>query len=476
MKQFALHERNTYKWWALAVMSLGNFTVSLDNSILASCLPRLVTVFQTDPIVIGWVNIAYLVASQSFMLTFAKIGDEKGRKLVYVAGMAFYTAGMVICSLSQGVGQLICARALQGIGAATTLSLSMAIAVAVFPAEERGKTLGILAGIYSIGLVMGPVMGGFILDLLGWRAVFYARIPLALTSLITAWAVIKEQKSKDPHFRFDMAGAVSLCGLLTCVLLFLSFGGKRGFGSNAAFILAFLIPLFLFFFIRAEKRASSPVINISLFKERSFAAATLGAMVYTLSASSAVFLVPFYLIEGLGSSASMVGVYMGLLAAPVTFTSPISGKLSDKMGAPYLSAAGMLVNCFALYYLSRLGVEATFIAIGTGTFLHGCGMGIFTPPNNSAIISSVPRGMLGTASAIATTARQIGVSSGIAVSGAIYNAHREHYLNSLKEGFSLLSARKTAAAIGFHDALMVGLVIGIAGVFICLLSKSRKYD
>ncbi len=476
MRQFAFHGKDTYKWWVLVAVSIGNLTVSLDNSILASCLPQLVRVFRTDPIVVGWVNIAYLIASQSFMLTFAKIGDEKGRKLVYLTGMAFYTTGMIICSLSQGVGQLIFARALQGIGAATTLSLSMAIAVAVFPVEERGKTLGILAGVYSMGLVMGPVMGGFILDLLGWRAVFYTRIPLALISLIIAWIIIKEQKNKDPHFRFDLAGSISLCGLLTCILLFLSFGGKWGFRSASVIVPAFLIPLFLFFFMHAERYASSPVINISLFKKRSFTAATLSATVYTLSASAAVFLVPFYLIEALGSSGSMVGIYMGLLAAPVTFISPISGRLSDKIGATYLSASGMLVNCLALYCLSRLDVGSTFAAIGIGTFLHGCGMGIFSPPNNSSIMSSVPKSMLGTASAIATTARQIGVSSGIAISGAIYNAHKERYLNSLNEGLSLLSARKTAAAIGFHDALMVGLAIGIVGVFICLLSKSRKTD
>jgi MFS family permease len=118
MRQFAFHGKDTYKWWVLVAVSIGNLTVSLDNSILASCLPQLVRVFRTDPIVVGWVNIAYLIASQSFMLTFAKIGDEKGRKLVYLTGMVFYTTGMIICSLSQGVGQLIFARALQGIGAA----------------------------------------------------------------------------------------------------------------------------------------------------------------------------------------------------------------------------------------------------------------------------------------------------------------------------------------------------------------------
>jgi EmrB/QacA subfamily drug resistance transporter len=475
MNKSVFHEKNTYKWWVLVAVSIGSLTVSLDNSILAVCLPRLTKVFHTDSIVIGWLNIAFLIASQCFMLTFAKIGDEKGRKIVYMTGIAFYTIGLSICALSQGIGQLIFARTLQGLGAATTFSLSPAIAVAVFPAEERGKVLGIIAGVYSIGLVVAPVMGGFILDILGWRAVFYTRIPLALAALVTAWVVIKEQKNADPQFQFDIRGTVSLFGLLSCMLLYLSFGGKWGFAGSPAITLAALTIIFLFAFLHAEKRASHPVIDTTLFKERLFAAATLSATIYSLSSIAAVFLVPFYLMEGLGFSGSVVGVYMGMLAIPVLLIAPISGRLSDKIGSRSLSALGMFVNCLALYCLSRLGGEPTYIDVGICTVLVGCGMGIFMSPNNSAIIGSVPKDMLGTASAIAATARQIGVSSGIAIAGAIYSTHQVYRLTrSLDKGIDLASAKKVAVITGFHDALMVGLGIGIVGILTCLVRGSHK--
>lgn len=139
-------EKNGYKWWVLFTVSLGSITVALDQSILVAILPQLTRVFKTDSSVISWVNLIYYVMSLSLMLTLAKVGDAKGRKRVYITGLAFYTAGMLGCALSQNVAQLLVARAIQGVGAATGFSLSMAIAVAVFPSEQRGRAIGILAG------------------------------------------------------------------------------------------------------------------------------------------------------------------------------------------------------------------------------------------------------------------------------------------------------------------------------------------
>jgi EmrB/QacA subfamily drug resistance transporter len=408
------------------------------------------------------------------MLTLAKIGDAKGRKKVYMISIALYTVGLFICAVSQGIGQLIFARALQGIGAASTFSLSMAIAVAVFPVEQRGRMLGILTSVYSVGLVAGPVLGGFILDLLGWRAVFYTRVPLAIAGLAMVWIIIKEQKSEHPLFQLDMLGAIGLFGLFSCLLFFLSFGGKWGFGSISALIPAALTILFLVSFLYAEKQAIQPIIDLTLFKEPLFTAATLSATIYTLSSVMAVFLLPFYLMGSLGSTGSTVGIFMGLLALPVVLIAPVSGRLSDTIGSKLLSALGMLVGCLALFCLSRLGYESTHFAIGIGVVLLGCGMGIFQPPNNNIIMSSVPNDMLGTASAIAATARQLGVSSGIAISGALFSSHQASNLTGfLKQGVDLIPAQKMASAIGFHNALLVGIAIGIVGILTSLIGKHR---
>jgi EmrB/QacA subfamily drug resistance transporter len=472
-----VHGKDTYKWSVLVTVSIGCLTASLDNSILAPCLPRLAQAFQTDSGTISWVNIAYLVATLSCMLTLAKIGDAKGRKRVYMISMTVYILGLLGCALSEGIGQLICARAFQGIGASALFSLSMAMAVAVFPAEERGRTLGILTSVYSTGLVAGPVFGGFILDLLGWRAVFYTRIPLAMASFAMVWLVIKEQKSENLHFQLDARGAVGLFCFLSCLLLFLSFGGKWGFGSIPVLILAALAAVFLVFFLYSEKRSAQPIVNLTFFRKPLFAAATLSAAIYGVSTIMAVFLLPFYLMEGLKSTGSVVGVFMALMALPVVFISPISGRLSDRIGPKLLSCLGMIVACFALFHLSRLTYESTYVQIGTGVVLVGCSMGVFQPPNNNAIVGSVPKDALGTASAIALTARQLGVSSGLAMGGALFASHKAHNLTRLSEqGIGLALAQNISATISFHDALMIGLMIGTVGIFISLVGGSRKED
>ncbi|HEX2966906.1 MAG TPA: MFS transporter [Syntrophorhabdaceae bacterium] len=457
----------------LAAVSIGNLTVSIDNSILAPCLPYLVRIFHTDTNVISWVNIAYLIVSQSFMLTLAKLGDEKGRKLVYLSGMATYTCGLVMCSLAQGVGQLVLARAIQGIGAATTISLSMAIAVAVFPLEERGKTLGILAGINSLGLVAGPVMGGFILDLLGWRAVFFARIPIALTSLFMAWLIIREQKNEDDHAAFDVKGSTALFVFLSGLLLLLSFGARGGFGKLQSAILATLTVLSFILLFRYELQAKSPIINLALFKRLDFAGAATSAFVYSLSSCVAVFVIPFYLIEALGHSGSVVGVYMGLMAAPVVLTSPLSGRLSDRVQPRFVATLGVLINCVALYLLSRLDVNSSLVGVACGALLVGFGLGFFVPPINNIIMQSVPREMLGTASALATTMRQIGISAGMAITGAIYNSQKENYIGLFRGSDTEMLARKAAAA-AFHHTLIIGLIIGLLGLGICLSVRSKQ--
>ena len=457
-----------YKWWVLLTVSIGNLTVSLDNSVLAVCLPQLARAFHTDSSVIGWVSIAYFITSQSLMLTLARIGDVKGRKKVYITGLAFYTVGLALCALSHNVGQLIFARILQGIGAATIFSLSMAIAVAVFPDEERGRALGILSGVYSLGLLVGPVLGGFIIDLLDWRAVFYIRGPLPLASLLLAWVIIKEQKSTEKHFQLDMAGSISLLGFLGSLLFLLSFIGKRGLTSLLLLVVIAMV-CFVSFLI-AEKRALQPIVDLSLFKQRLFTTATISASLQTISASFMVFLLPFYLVEGLGSSGSIVGIYMAVQAAPMLAISPVSGRLSDKIGSRFLTAFGMSVFCIGLFILGRLGAHPTYINIGIGVILIGIGFGIFTPPNNSVVMGSVPKDMLGTASALVTAARQIGISSGMAVSGALFSRYQSSYLTRFSQmGLDLSVAKKMASVNSFHDALLVGLAIGFIGILVCLV-------
>ena len=190
-----------YKWLALLIVSIGTFMVTLDLSIVNISFPRLTQVFETEPSVVLWVSVAYLLASVSLMLTFGRIGDVFGKKRIYILGFALFTLGLVLCSVSQSISQLIMARIVQAVGSAMTVALSAAIVTAAFPKEERGKALGILGGVVSSGLLSGPVLGGLLLDALDWKAIFYTRVPVGIIGLVMAWLLLKEQRESETDLK-----------------------------------------------------------------------------------------------------------------------------------------------------------------------------------------------------------------------------------------------------------------------------------
>lgn len=471
-ESFSRHD--TYKWWVLVTVSIGSFMALLDISLLMVSLPSLARVFETDSSVIGWVNIAYLIMSQSLMLTLARIGDASGRRRVYVIGLALYTVGLTMCALSQSIGQLITARAIQGIGAATSISLSTAIAVAVFPPRERGKAIGILSGISSVGLVAGPILGGVILDMLGWRALFYTRLPVGIAGIIMALLIIKEQKDESTVFQLDLRGAASLFGCLTSLLLFFNLAGKWGILSVPVLILGVSAMLLLTIFLVVELKAPQPIIDLGLFRSTAFTGAIVSSVVQATSISAAIFLVPFYLVDGIGYSASMAGALMALIAVPFVLMYPLSGRLSDRMGSRVLPVTGMLVFCMALFFMSRLGSASSSLAIAAGLCFLGTGQGIFQPPNNSAILGSVPKDRLGTASGIMSTTRQLGISSSVAITGSLFAGRIAFYSDRLTgKGLDPSLMKRMCVSTSFQDILALATVFGCVGIITSLIRDRR---
>jgi EmrB/QacA subfamily drug resistance transporter len=449
---------------------------SLDASILYTTMPRLSEVFHAESSTVGWLNIVYYIVNLSLTLTIAKVGDALGRKRILLFGLALYSCGLALAAMSFNMVQLICARAMQGVGGATAASLGTAITVAVFPPDQRGKAVGILAGAGSAGLVVGPIVGGLLLDLLDWRAVFYARVPIIIACLAAIWSVVREQRQeKRKAFSFDLSGSGALFVWLSSFLIYLSMAGRWGFSGIRNMPFAAGAVLFLVLFLIVERRSSEPVVELGLFRKRLFATATVSATVIAIGTSATAFLVPFYLLKGLGMSASAVGGYMAVLAVPALIFSPICGRLSDRIGSRGLSTFGVLVVCLSLFLLSRLGTEPTPFAIGLAVALTGAGIGIFHPPNSSALIGAVPKDMLGVASAIAMMARMVGTSIALALGGAAFDiSESRHLLGLLKEGTDPAIAKKIAAIGGFHDALMVLLPIAAIGVLTSLVRGPKE--
>ena len=464
-----------YKWLVLLTLSVGSFVATLDISVLTVCLPALAATFKTDSAVIGWVNVVYLLTSQSLMFSLARIGDARGRKMTYMLGLALFTAGLILCSLSRNIFQLIVFRAVQGIGAASIISLSTAIAVAVFPEDGRGKALGVLASVDAAGLIAGPVIGGTALDLLGWRAIFFSRVPLALIAMVLTWFIVDEQKDPAPRFHFDFGGAISLFCCLTTALLFLNLAGRWNIFSPPSLALFVSALVMLAIFVGFEQRTAQPVVDLALFKYRALAGTALTSGLHAFVVVGAAFLLSFYLTEALGYSASTVGLFFAMLPVPFLNLSPISGRVSDRIGPKFPSALGMALACAALFFLARLGNEPTSIAIASCVCLIGASYGVFIAPTNSRIMNSVPSDRFAIASAIIATTRQVGASTGIAVAGALFASRLAFYSMHPANGWLAPQAiRKTAVTGAFHDVLSLAAAFGTLGIITALFPFPRR--
>ena len=461
---------NNYKWLALLTVSIGTFMGTLDHSIVIISLPRLTEVFDTEPSVVLWVTIAYLLAGVSLMLTIGKLGDVFGKKRVFVTGFALFTLGLTLCALSQSVVQLILARVVQAIGLAMVIALGNAIVTTAFPKKERCTALGILGGVVSAGLLSGPVIGGLLLDALDWQSLFYLRIPVGVIGFFMAWRLLREPPDEHGSKRFDWAGTATLFGSLTCLLLFFNLGGTMGFAAPPVLALAAGAVVLLVLFVRIERRAAAPILDLPLFRNPLFARG-LGSMgVIFLATSAYVFLMPFLLLQGVGLETSQAGLMLATMPATSLIVGPISGWLSDRIGSRVLCTAGAAVIGIGILLLSQLDANSTTLAIVSRLAVVGFGFGMFSAPNNSSIMGAVPQSHLGTASAMIATTRQIGMSSGMAIAGAIFAARQVYYNAQLAtENLAPAALDRLSLVNAYQDSLVVAAIFCVVALVVSWL-------
>ncbi len=460
----------SYKWIAMSVVAMGTLMSTLDTGAVRIILPHLEQVFQTGPDTVVWVWLIWLLVGSGLMLTLGRAGDAFGRKRVYTWGLAIFSLGLGLSSLAQSLIQLIMFRLIQAVGAAMTIATGNAIITTSFPSKERGKSLGIMGAVCGLGLLSGPALGGFFLDLLGWRSIFYLRLPFGVISVAMAWVLLKEQSSPKREGKFDLLGATTLFFALTCLLLAVNRGQSLGWSSPWVLSLGVVGALLLFFFLVVEWRAAQPVLDLRLFGSRLFSAASASHVFLYMSTVMASFLMPFYLIQGLGFNASKTGLLLVTIPAVSLVMSPLSGRLSDKLGTLFLCTSGLTLVSVGLFLLSGLGINASIGEIVLYLVILGVGMGLFTSPNTSAIMGSVPSERLGSASAMVGMLRQLGMSIGLAIAGGIFvTSQFSHTTQLTSQGLLQDIAERLSTVSGFQDAILVALVIAVIGLLTSVL-------
>ncbi len=454
-----------YKWRAMLVVSIGIFMATLDASIVNIALPTLSSYFNTDIATIEWVILSYLLTITTLLLTLGRLSDMYGRKPMFLAGLLIFTLGSGLCSLSASAGQLIAFRVVQGLGAAMLIANSTAIITAVFPHTERGKALGLVGTVVSIGSMTGPVLGGFLIDWMGWQSIFYINIPVGLLGTVYAWKTLKPDQVHSGQ-KFDILGAILMFLSLISLVLVITRGQALGWDSPTIIGLSILFAVFLAGFVIVEKRADQPMVELSLFRNRPFSASNLSTFLSFIAMFAVILLMPFYMEEILGYSPKLVG--MAFIAVPLVMAlvAPVSGWISDRTNSFLLSSLGMAVACLALFLLGNLDQDATFIDIVIRMGMIGLGMGLFQSPNNSIVMGSVPKNRLGIAGGMLGMVRNLGMVTGIAISGAVFTS-------GLQSNQAAGLVYEAAFLGGFHDAFMVAAVICSVGVITSLMRGKR---
>ena len=472
-------EESSYKWVVLFITTLGSFMTPLDSSIVGIALPSIASSLRIDYAAVLWVPTVYLLCLTVFLLSFGRIADMRGRKLPFILGFVMFTAASVACSASQNGIQLIMSRATQGVGGALICATSPAIVTDVFPSEERGKALGINAMAVYTGLSVGPTLGGFLVQSLGWRSIFYINLPIGTFVVGLSLLKLQESSISSSRERFDWLGAGTFSIGLTGLLLALTLGAGYGWASST--ILSFWITsvVFLLLFGFAETRmGEEAILNISLFfKNRLFAAANITALLNYTAHFAVVFLISFYLQRVLNYSPVQAGLI--LLPMPLTMAvlSPVSGWLSDRVGSRILSSAGMGFVCFALFLLSNLSTSASALDVSVRLLILGVGNGLFAPPNTSAVMGSVEKGRLSVAASTLATMRFLGQSVSLALAGAVAaTTVSSKLLSDLFIGIGALNETIMSEAFveGIRRALTASGVVAAIGIFTSLIRGKGK--
>jgi EmrB/QacA subfamily drug resistance transporter len=453
-----------YKWKAMAVVWIGIFMATLDGSIVNVALPTLTDYFKTDITTIEWVVMAYLLTITSLLLSLGRISDMVGRKMIFAGGLAIFTIGSGLCSISSTEGQLIFYRVIQGIGAAMLMATGVAIITHAFPPRERGKAMGLIGTVVSIGSMTGPVMGGFLIQSVGWQSIFYINIPVGIFGTAMAIKVLhKDETTKGQTF--DIPGGLTLFLSLTSLLMALSEGQEKGWDSTFITFLFISSIVFFILFIKIEIKATQPVLDLRHFRNRQFASANISALISFMAMFSVILLMPFFLQDELYYSPQKLGIVFMSVPLVMSVVSPVSGWLSDRTSSYVLSSIGIGIASLSILSLGFLSTDSSFIDVAIRLSLLGLGMGLFQPPNNSIIMGSLPKEQLGIAAGVLGTMRNTGMVIGVAVSGAIFSNRYVFYGNNVS---SFLPS--------FRDTYIVSAIICALAVIISLVRTKPKSE
>jgi EmrB/QacA subfamily drug resistance transporter len=442
------------KWWTLAAVSFGLFMIMLDNTVVNVALPSIQRDLGVDISELEWVVTGYALTFAALMLIGGKLADMFGRRFIFVTGIVFFTLASLACGLADSGTMLIAARIAQGVGAALMNPASLSIITATFPPKQRGTAIGIWAGVSAMALAIGPLAGGLLTTHLSWHWIFFVNVPVGIAGIFASFLLIDESRDESAVQSFDVPGlATSALGLfaLTYGLIEANTYGWTSARILAAFAIAILS---IAAFILLERHQRVPMLDLSLFKSRTYVGANVVILLVALAMFGVFFFMSLYMQNVLGYSAVQAGAAFLPMTLLIILIAPQAGRLADRIGSRSLMTSGMTLVGVQLVIFSRLGAETTFWHLLPGLLIGGVGMSLTMTPSTAAAMKAVPRDKAGVGSAVLNAFRQVGGSIGVALMGAI-----------------MASRASTPPSIpgfidGLHAALLVAATIAFVGAIV----------
>lgn len=465
-----------YRWWLLTVTSLGALLASITSGSLIIALPDILRDLHTDLFAVMWIIVGYTLVLTVLVLNAGRVADRYGRARTYLVGSAAFTLASVFCALAPTSGLLIAGRVGQGIGAAFMFANSAALVTDAFPRSELGRALGINAMVVGAGLILGPILGGWLTGF-GWRWVFWFNVPIGVLATAAAWLILVEHHAAQRELTIDWWGsAVYLAGLLA-LMSALAFGGLYGWTTwwvIGGFVLAaVLTPLLVW----VESRAEHPLVDLSLFHDRLFAMGNLTGLLNGVARYGVLFLLVFYLQGVKGEDPVTAGINLAPLAIGMVVFSPISGALSDRWGSRLLATAGMVITGIGLAGLTLIGADTPLWQLFAWQAVVGAGAGVFNSPNTSAVMGVVPPPKRGIGAGMRAMLTNTGFVISIALAvGLMTSSMDPTVLIAIAAGVQTgTSGVAVAGFIGaLHVAFWAGVAASVAGALISMMRGGHR--
>jgi EmrB/QacA subfamily drug resistance transporter len=457
------------KWWTLIAVSVAIFMLLLDITVVNVALPDIQRSLHSSFSDLQWVVNAYALTLAAFLLTSGAVADLVGRRRVFVAGLLVFTTASAVCGLSTSPLMLNLARAAQGTGGAMMFATSLALLAQAFQGNDRGTAFGVFGAVTGAAVAVGPVLGGIITSGIGWEWIFFVNVPIGAVAVFLTLTQVAD--SRDPEASgVDWLGLLTFSGSLFLLVFALIQGNEKGWGSTR--ILSYLLGsgVLIVLFVIAERRQRRPMLDLTLFRRPAFA----GANIVAFAVSGSIFAMFLYLTLYIQDVLGYDPLQAGLRFLPITLLSfavaPVAGKLTVRVPVRLLLGSGLLLVGAGLLAMTAVDAASSWTVLIPGFVLAGAGIGLINPPLAATAIGVVHHSRSGMASGINSTFRQVGIATGIAGLGAVF----QHEVTAKTSALLAASGPGRNVLSAAHGQMSAALVSGEVGALARHLSASAR--